>query len=242
MIKKESKRNIILVFFILSLFSIQSMGFAYAVPTILLTSGSAWEYTFTNPTGDPTWNTSTGIGILFPSSGNAPFGNQIGPFAPDVAGHFSRVTVWPADGSDGDDLWVRRTLDLSCVDLTTVRWDLGVDNGFKLYLNGALVSSANAEGYTSRWEYSGDFGAVPVNPGVNYIAVALEDHGGLTAFDMQVTGDLVVCDPVGGTLLSIDNTALLLAGIQNSTVWMLPALVGIAGAGAYYIRIRMNKE
>ena len=47
---------------------------------------------------------------------------------------------------------------------------------------------------------------------------------------------------VGGELVSTDNTALLLAGIQSSTVWMLPALIGIAGAGIYYIRTRMNKE
>jgi len=239
-IKKRQIPNIILVFFILSLFSLQFMGFAYAVPTTLLTPGTVWEYTFANPTGDPTWNTSTGIGILFPSSGNAPFGNQIGPFGPDVSGHFSRVTVWPADGSDGDDLWVRRSLDLSCVDLSTVRWDLGVDNGFKLYLNGALVAAANAEGYTFRWEYSGDFSAVPVNQGINYIAVALEDHGGLTAFDMQVTGDLGVCDPVGGTLLSIDNTALLLAGLSSNALWMIPTFA-VTGTGFYLIKFRTRE-
>ena len=47
---------------------------------------------------------------------------------------------------------------------------------------------------------------------------------------------------IGGELLPIDTTALLLAGIQSSTIWMLPALAGIAGAGAFFVRTRMNKE
>ena len=48
--------------------------------------------------------------------------------------------------------------------------------------------------------------------------------------------------PVGGELLPIDNTALLLAGIQSSAIWMLPALAGIAGAGLYLVKTRMNKD
>ncbi len=47
---------------------------------------------------------------------------------------------------------------------------------------------------------------------------------------------------VGGELLPIDSTALLLAGIQTSAIWMLPILAGAAGIGAYYIKTRMNKE
>lgn len=59
----------------------------------------------------------------------------------------------------------------------------------------------------------------------------------------NVEVDLLGVEPVvGGELLPIYNTALMLAGIQSSAIWMLPALAGIAGAGAYYIRTRMNKE
>jgi len=47
---------------------------------------------------------------------------------------------------------------------------------------------------------------------------------------------------VGGEFLPIDSTSLMLAGIQSSAVWMLPVLAGAAGAGAYYIRFRMNKD
>jgi len=47
---------------------------------------------------------------------------------------------------------------------------------------------------------------------------------------------------VGGEFLPIDSTALLLAGIQSSTVWMLPTLAGLAGAGFYLVKFRTNKE
>jgi len=49
-------------------------------------------------------------------------------------------------------------------------------------------------------------------------------------------------DVVGGEFLPIDSTSLLIAGFQSSAIWMLPALAGIAGTGAYYIRARMNKD
>jgi hypothetical protein len=101
---------------------------------------------------------------------------------------FDSVTVWPADGLDGDDLWVRTSIDLTGITLSTVVWGLGVDNGFKLYAKGVLVGEGNAEGFTFCWEYSGGFGGALV-PGINVIDVALEDHGGATAFDMEITGD-----------------------------------------------------
>jgi len=47
---------------------------------------------------------------------------------------------------------------------------------------------------------------------------------------------------VGGEFLPIDSTALVLAGLQTSAIWMLPVLAGAAGAGTYYIKTRMNKE
>jgi len=49
-------------------------------------------------------------------------------------------------------------------------------------------------------------------------------------------------DVVGGESLSIDSTALVLAGLQTSAIWMLPILAGAVGAGAYYIKTRMNKD
>jgi len=46
--------------------------------------------------------------------------------------------------------------------------------------------------------------------------------------------------PVGGQLLSIDMTALFLAGVMANTVWMVPTLGGIAGAVVALFIIRRN--
>jgi len=47
---------------------------------------------------------------------------------------------------------------------------------------------------------------------------------------------------VGGEFLPIDSTALMLAGLQTSAIWMIPTLVGLAGAGFYLIKFRTTKE
>jgi hypothetical protein len=162
------------------------IGATPASASIVLATGSTWEYTFVNPTGDSSWNNTTGGW----TTGLAPFGNNLGGYSSDPSGNFDYNTLWAADGSDGDDLWVRTAVDFTGFDLSTAKWNLGVDNGFKLYLNGFLIASGNGEGYTWQWEYSGNFSTYVI-PGVNIVAVALEDHGGLTAFDMQITATAI---------------------------------------------------
>ncbi len=44
--------------------------------------------------------------------------------------------------------------------------------------------------------------------------------------------------PVAGELLPTDSTALFLAGIQSMTVWMIPTVLGLAGAGVYLVKFR----
>jgi len=49
-------------------------------------------------------------------------------------------------------------------------------------------------------------------------------------------------DVVGGEFLPIDSTALVLAGLQTSAIWMLPVLAGVAGSAfaVLYIKSRRN--
>jgi len=51
-----------------------------------------------------------------------------------------------------------------------------------------------------------------------------------------------LCPIVGGELLPIDSTALMLAGLQTSAIWMLPVLAGVAGSAfaVLYIKSRRN--
>jgi len=59
---------------------------------------------------------------------------------------------------------------------------------------------------------------------------------------MPITTIPSICPVVGGEFLPIDSTALVLAGLQSSAIWMLPVLAGIAGSafGILYIKSRRN--
>lgn len=173
----------------------------------LISAGDSWQYTFSTPAAG--WQVGTDGGAW--STGNAPFsncgaigGNDCSGY--DSFGYFNANTQWNASPTWGDDLWVRKQIDLSGFDLNSVAWNLGVDNGYTLFINGTLVAAGNAEGFTYRWEYGGSVPAGLLNAGNNWVAVALEDHGGLTAFDMQLSATAAPV-PEPGTY------ATLLAGL-----------------------------
>jgi hypothetical protein len=48
--------------------------------------------------------------------------------------------------------------------------------------------------------------------------------------------------PVAGELLSLNSSALVVAGLTSSAVWMIPTLAGIAGAGIYLVKLRTNRD
>jgi hypothetical protein len=190
------------------------------ISNTILERYSNYEYKFAPaPSG---WNTTTGGW----STGDAPFGNVTAgsQAAAQYNSLFNYNTYWPADVADGMDLFVRRTIDLSDYDLNSINWFLGVDNGYALYINGHCVSSGNAEGYTFEWEYSGIVPSQYLVQGNNLVAVALEDHGVLTAFDMKITGtpnatssnSVVITEP---TLLTATTTTTnVLCNGGNGTV------------------------
>ena len=47
---------------------------------------------------------------------------------------------------------------------------------------------------------------------------------------------------VAGKILPLDSTALFLAGINSMMVWMIPIVAGLAGAGAYMVKFRFEKD
>jgi len=59
--------------------------------------------------------------------------------------------------------------------------------------------------------------------------------------DCLETADIQLCE-VGGELIPIDSTALILAGAQTSAVWMISALavIGSVAFGALYLTTRRN--
>lgn len=161
----------------------------------VMAPGSPWFYTDSNPTAIVNWTTA------FPglpwNRGNAPFSNVTsGDFRYDTGG-----TFWPSGSAfNRGDLWIGTVVDFTGFDRSTALWQLGVANGFTLYVNGMLIAGDLQDGFTSRWEYSGSFPAL--NPGLNFIALALDDFGGSTAFDMQITArSTVIPLPAAGWML-----------------------------------------
>ena len=50
-------------------------------------------------------------------------------------------------------------------------------------------------------------------------------------------------DPkVAGELLSLNSTALIIGGLTSMSVWMIPSIAGIAGAGIYLVKYRTNRD
>jgi len=84
----------------------------------------------------------------------------------------------------------------------------------------------------------------PLNPvtfGDHSVAISSPEFTtdcGQTTCNLDFHIDIVPAHLVGGELLSVDSTALVLAGMQSISVWMIPAIAGIVGAGVYLIKFR----
>ena len=54
----------------------------------------------------------------------------------------------------------------------------------------------------------------------------------------SIPGDLIPNIPIGGTYIPIDQTALLLAGVQSISMWMIPVVIAGVGIGVFVIKRR----
>ncbi len=88
---------------------------------------------------------------------------------------------------------------------------------------------------------AGTSGTVQVNM-LNAVDVTFTPDPNAGFIDICIDNLVFDDAPVGGEFLPIDSTALMLAGLQSSAIWMLPVLAGAAGVGAFYIKTRMNKK
>lgn len=80
-------------------------------------------------------------------------------------------------------------------------------------------------------------GGAPLLDANGVPSALVDDRRHVCIFDVKLVDSVI-----GGKLLSTDTTALAIAGLQASAVWLLPTVVGIAGAGIYFVRSRINKE
>ena len=63
----------------------------------------------------------------------------------------------------------------------------------------------------------------------------LADSFSAAFVDIKVEEIMRMVDPVGGELLPINTTALLLAGVQSISMWMIPVVISGAGIGVFVI-------
>jgi len=54
--------------------------------------------------------------------------------------------------------------------------------------------------------------------------------------------DIIPDHKVAGELLPLNTSALMIAGLSASAVWMIPAVAGLAGVGVYLVKFRASRD
>ena len=63
------------------------------------------------------------------------------------------------------------------------------------------------------------------------------------AFQQAILDKIILeTTPVAGIILPINTIALLLAGVQSSMIWLVPAIAGVIGTGFYFTKGHWNKS
>lgn len=93
-------------------------------------------------------------------------------------------------------LWLRQHVFLEG-DETGMTAYIAIDNDFELWINGAIVASLVHEGCATRWDAVVPIPAAYWTPGDNIVALRITDRGGITNFEMTLTGSASGSCPPG---------------------------------------------
>jgi hypothetical protein len=104
--------------------------------------------------------------------------------------------------------------------------------------NGHLFAASNT-GHLLFLDYSatGDIASAVNFVDFPFLATNLDDVAPLVGKGSTDNGDLVA-----GELLSLDTSALVIAGLTSMSIWMIPTIAGLTGAGIYLIKFRANRD
>jgi len=108
---------------------------------------------------------------------------------------------------------------------------VGINNGVITLLGG--IGDASGTLFISGGSIVTNHNTIIENPGPGSLSGIIRVLAGSTFVE-----DPIPCRVIGGSILEIDTTSLLLAGIQSSAIWMLPVLAGAAGAGFAAFKLR----
>jgi serine protease inhibitor len=119
------------------------------------------------------------------NSGLSPFAFDLSPNPNNIL--LTANTIWPVAST----MYIRKQVNLSNFDTNSLTYSVAVDNGFKLYVNGNLVTSQYQGGYTFLWEYQGIIPSSFLNSGNNIIAFELNDDGASNVFASKIEGNFI---------------------------------------------------
>ena len=169
-----------------------------------------------------------GNGLAFASDGTLYIARDDGSATPDTIN-----TVSIASGAETPSATIGYVSPLSDGDRTTAM-DFSVTNTLW-----AAIKVGSGGGGTGGGQNTGDTYLATINPttGAMNTPVLIKDIGG-TAI-VGVDGIAFLIDvPVGGFDVSINTSALLLAGVQSVSMWMIPVILAGIGIGVFVIKRR----
>jgi len=102
------------------------------------------------------------------------------------------------------------------------------DNAFKITPGGVITEIINATGDGGGNTLDGTEGVATDSSGNVFVSGRTSDNA------FKIAKDIVI----GGTYIPIDQTALLLAGVQSISMWMIPVVIAGIGIGVFVIKRR----
>ncbi len=151
----------------------------YASANVLVDQAEYWNY---SKLSNDLWSDWANAGYNSFDWNNATWSNGQAAFGSTNATNGPYHTYW----TPNTDLALMKSITING-SASDVVLNVASDNGFIIFINGNQVAKANAEGFTSIWEYSYSLTTSYLVNGNNIIQVLAEDHGGSTYFDMKLT-------------------------------------------------------
>jgi hypothetical protein len=162
------------------------------------------------------------------SAAGSLLGQWLSPNPLPLNPHWSAPRPIPASWAVNAETAIIYPLDAGLTGMHDVVARFGVDNGVFVWLDGHYKFGALAPGGVNGWEYTIALGNL--SPGMHFLQVLREDHGGATGYAVQVTGvanESTTCELNSGHFTAAGGTAAL--HLQHSALPLADGRVLVVG-------------